>query len=270
MVDLHIHCDCSHDSREKLDNICRNAVQKGFTAIAISDHADMGPCYVFDTYERFVKRKAEIDAIRVKYADRLAVFEGIEMAEYLYDVSEAERLLSITDYDVVLGSVHCVAFDGQVRAYSQMDFSAMPPDKIHAFLKQYFTKIREMILKTDIDVLCHLTCPLRYINGKYGREISLESHETDIKELFSLVIQKGIALEVNTSGCGAQMSDTMPSIYLLKLYREMGGTAITLGSDAHTAERVGIGFEHVRTLLKEIGFAHALFFQKRTAHSLPL
>lgn len=270
MVDLHIHSNCSHDSRETIEHICLKAIEKGYTAVTISDHADMGPCDIPDTFERFSRRKEEIAAAREKFGDKISVLEGIEMAEYLYDVPLAERLLSLSRYDVVLGSVHCVPFDGCSLAYSAMDFSEMPLEKIHAFLTLYFSKIKEMILKTDIDVLCHLTCPLRYINGKYGREVDVSEHMDAIKEIFSLLIEKEIALEVNTSGTTQKECDAMPSFPLLALYRSMGGRLLTLGSDAHIAERVGVGFEEVRIRLKALGFTECRAFRERKAYSLPL
>ncbi len=270
MVDLHIHCNCSHDSKESIENICLCAIQKGLSAVAISDHGDIGPCYAPGTYENFLRRRNEIAAARLRFQGRLSVLEGIELAEYFYDIPMAEKLLAISAYDVILGSVHYVPFKGTRLAYSALDFSAMSCEEIHSFLKMYFDKLKELILRNDIDVLCHLTCPLRYINGKYHRDISIDAHREDIEEIFSLLISKGIALEVNTSGSLAHVLDTMPSRDLLALYRKMGGDAITLGSDAHAAERIAIGFDEAKAVLKELGFSKYLVFEKRKAKALLL
>lgn len=45
---------------------------------------------------------------------------------------------------------------------------------------------------------------------------------------------------------GMLMEETMPDLPILELYRELGGSIITVGSDAHTPDRVGYGFEQVR------------------------
>lgn len=270
MFDLHIHSHCSHDSRETVENICRCAYEKGLKGVMISDHADMGPCDIPDTYERFCRRADEIQRARALFGDRLAIREGIEMAEYLYDPTLAERLLLITEYDAVLGSVHFVPYDGTSIAYSAIRFDEKSDAWIHGFLELYFEKIKEMIQKTDIDILSHLTCPLRYINGKYGKGISMDAHLPAVREIFSLILSRDIALEVNTSGLDYGASGLMPPLSLLSLYREMGGTRITLGSDAHVASRVGIGFEEVKKHLRDMGFTSCLNYRKREARSIAL
>lgn len=270
MFDLHIHSCCSHDSRETVENICRHAIEKGLTGVMISDHADMGPCDIPDTYERFCHRADEIRKARKMFGDRLAIREGIEMAEYLYDPALAERLLLITEYDAILGSVHFVPYDGTAVAYSTIPFDEKSEAWIHGFLELYFEKIKEMIQKTDIDILSHLTCPLRYINGKYGRGVSLDAHLPAIREILSLIIARSIALEVNTSGLDYGASGLMPPVSILSLYRDMGGKLVTLGSDAHAASRLAFGFEEAKKHLRAMGFTSYLTYQKREARSIAL
>ena len=45
------------------------------------------------------------------------------------------------------------------------------------------------------DVLTHLTCPLRYINGKYNRGIDISIFNREIEEILQEIIKKEIALE---------------------------------------------------------------------------
>ena len=54
----------------------------------------------------------------------------------------------------------------------------------------------------------------------------------------------------------------MPSRYFLKLYYDMGGRIITLGSDAHEPKRIADHFEEVKEILKEIGFNEIYTFEK--------
>ncbi len=270
MFDLHIHCSCSHDSRESIDTICRLAIEKGLKGIAISDHADMGPCCLPDTYERFARRAEELCRAQNTYGDCLSVGAGIEMAEYLYDIPLAERLLTLTEYDVILGSVHYVPYDNIATAYSAIDFSEKTDAWIHGFLALYFEKIGEMLANVDIDVLTHLTCPLRYINGKYHRGITLKEHMSAIEAILTLALSRGVALEVNTSGCDGGIENVMPTADILSLYRTLGGTRVTLGSDAHIASRVGIGFDGAKRLLRSLGFDSFLTFQRRKPTAIAL
>ena len=55
----------------------------------------------------------------------------------------------------------------------------------------------------------------------------------------------------------------LPGLYFLKIYREMGGEIITIGSDAHVEDRVGLGVDYAVGLLKEAGFKAISSFEKR-------
>ena len=65
----------------------------------------------------------------------------------------------------------------------------------------------------DFDILAHLTCPLRYIKGKYGIEVDITVFEEKISEILTLIIKREIALEVNTSSFDL-LNDFMPSLTL--------------------------------------------------------
>ena len=120
-----------------------------------------------------------------------------------------------------------------------------------------------MIEKTDFDVLSHLTCPLRYINGKYGRNIEIRHFEKEILGIFDQIIRKDIPLEINTSGIGSFYSQYMPDVSLIRTYKNMGGKLITLASDAHVPQNVGNAFPVTRSVLQDIGFDGYCVFRKR-------
>ena len=57
-----------------------------------------------------------------------------------------------------------------------------------------------------------------------------------LEEIFSLMIPRGIGLELNTN----RGNDPLPSANILRLYRQMGGEIVTIGSDAHVPEHIGL------------------------------
>ncbi|MFR3493271.1 MAG: hypothetical protein ACLTTJ_05255 [Blautia sp.] len=59
------------------------------------------------------------------------------------------------------------------------------------------------------------------------------------------IINRGKGIEINTACMGGILEDTMPGLPILKLYKELGGSIITVGSDSHRPERVGYGFDEV-------------------------
>ncbi len=262
--DFHIHTDNSLDGRQTVDDACRAAIEKGLTGIAITDHADINFFEKDDTINRFKKLLSDIEKARGKYGDKLEILKGIEVAEYLTNPDGGEKTLALADYDVILGSVHTVLTTGINDSYSRVDFSKMPESRIVSFVDLYFDRMLEMICKTDFDILTHLTCPLRYINGKYKRDIEVRIYEDKIRRVFKEIIDRGIALEVNTSGYASDVPYFMPERDVLTLYYEMGGRRVSIGSDAHISNNVAIGFDKALELIKEVGFDSCVVYKQRT------
>ncbi len=268
--DLHMHSNNSLDGGQSVDDACRAAIEKGLTGIAITDHVDV---WFFDrenTVQRFINCMADVNAAREKYGDKLKIFMGIEMAEYLYDPERSERVLAAADYDVVLGSVHSVKYEGIDDSYSRIDFSVMPVERIIGFLDEYFDRMLDMIRNTDFDILTHLSCPLRYINGKYNRGVDIRLFEEKIRNVLKEIINRGISLEINTSGCATEAPYFMPEKDILTLYFKMGGRRISIGSDAHVSKNVGVGFDNALNMIKAIGFDHYVIYKNRTPISVDI
>ena len=53
----------------------------------------------------------------------------------------------------------------------------------------------------------------------------------------------------------------MPSRQLLSLYRELGGTILTIGSDSHKPEHLGAYIPETKALLKELGYRQFCTFE---------
>ena len=114
-----------------------------------------------------------------------------------------------------------------------------------------------------------MTCPLRYIAGKYGIKVDLSVFDGKITEILKEIIKKCIALEVNTSSYSS-LNDSMPCKDILKKYFDMGGYLITLGSDAHIAENASYCFDKAMETLKEIGFKNIYYYKNRIAHQISI
>ncbi|WP_423784330.1 hypothetical protein [Faecalibaculum rodentium] len=75
-----------------------------------------------------------------------------------------------------------------------------------------------------------------------------------ITEILKVVIADGKGIELNTSSVRYGLSDTQPSRDILRLYRELGGQIITLGSDSHRPDHLGAHIASSMELLKELGY----------------
>ena len=261
LFDCHTHTHFSHDSSCEPHDSLEKARSCGLAGLAFTDHCDNEFCETEDV-KTPIFRSADC-AHMLSAGTDVEVLAGVEIGEGLWHLQNADELIAARDFDIVLGSVHAVRYKDKTMPYSGIDFSLFSPTEITEFLSVYFADMLEMIQKTDFDVLSHLTCPLRYICGKYGFSIDLAAHTAVIDIILSEIIRRGIALEVNTSCLDSDYDALMPNADILKRYRQLGGYLITVGSDAHKAERVAYGFEKTREILRELGFRNIFHYRKR-------
>ena len=261
--DLHMHTTNS-DGRNTPDEMCRAAAEMGVAGIAITDHADMNFFELRNTPQRIRQSISDIQRLKEEYRDRLTVLCGVELGEYLYAPEKAKQILSLTDYDVILCSVHLVPKARWPMPYNRIPFDVDGTDEeLTDYLRLYFDLLSETVDAFDFDVLAHITCPVRYMTFKHKRKTNVMEHEGKIREILRKVIDRGIALEYNTGGY-QQLED------VFAMYRSMGGTRITLGSDAHAPVRIAGGFAQAAQQLRSLGFDHCCYYQNRMAHSVPL
>ena len=129
--------------------------------------------------------------------------------------------------------------------------------------REYFQSTLETVKKVQcFQSLGHLDYIVRY---GYTREKDYSYHKYAdiIDEILKELIRKEIALEINTGGLKCGLGFTNPHPDILKRYRELGGTMVTVGSDAHRPEHVGYGFELLTQILTEAGFHYITQFSDR-------
>ena len=76
------------------------------------------------------------------------------------------------------------------------------------------------------------------------------------------LVRRDIALELNTSGWHYGLGQPHPHGDILKRYYEKGGRLITIGSDAHSTDRVAKYFDKAEELLKSVGFKEYCIIRK--------
>ncbi len=274
--DSHTHTSNSLDSSQDIEGSCLFAIENGISGLTVSDHADIYTYESSRSYERIKSSVEEAGKMREKYAGRLKIFKSVELGDMYADRKGAEQLRKICDYDVLLGSVHAVPYKNITDYYSLVDFGkeAFPKEKLLGFLGEYFSLVLDMIEKDDFDVVCHLTCPMRYICQKYGRDdMELTPFFDQIEEILKAIIKRDLALEVNVSsfqGGNDKNGFLMPNEEILKRYRLFGGSKITLGSDAHVASNIARRFDEAAEILTGIGFKKYCYFESRKPVYVPL
>ena len=83
-----------------------------------------------------------------------------------------------------------------------------------------------------------------------------------ITEILKTVIADNKGIEINTSSYRYGIDDLTPSRDILKLYKELGGRILTIGSDSHKKEHLGAFIDKTKDELKSLGFKEFCTFDQ--------
>lgn len=244
------------------------AIERGMETVSITDHVEMDWFYGHPRKYDQTAYMSYADAVKAKkdYEGKIEVLVGIELGEPCYNLTETERLLKMHDYDIVVGSLHNLkGWDD----FSQINYAKGGFD-IYEMLRQYYQDMTVMAEWGGMDTLAHIIYPMRYLVGKYGIQVDKSKVQKYVDELFDVLAQKDIALEINTSGLRQTIGTTMPDIDWIKRFKELGGKHVTVGSDSHTTKDMGAGIERGFEIAKECGFDNVLIFRKRQPVEIPI
>lgn len=261
IADMHTHSESSHDSVCRIEDMRASQLERGTRIFAVTDHLDTASFMDYDVFTPISRACERVDSLNAKHKDSL-ILKGVEISEGFWYPEQCKKALELEDYDVVIGSVHLVRYKELTYAYSKIDFSQLDTDTVHGYLDAYFDDVITMLETVDFDILAHLTCPMRYIIGKYGVEVDTSLYCDKIDRILTMTLEKGISLEVNTSSY-LPLGTCMPDEDILRRYYAMGGRLMTLGSDAHIAEHASGNFDRALALVKEVGFDGIYIYQKR-------
>ena len=143
-----------------------------------------------------------------------------------------------------------------------MEFG-MTRDNVAQFRKDLQRRPFDFVLGSIhfVDGLAHLTYIGKTAAHPAPRPVPYEEHREIIDEILRVLAAKGKGLELNTSGldrCGG----FLPTEDYFRRFKELGGEIVTVGSDAHTASRVGQYSKEACELLKGI-FGYVCTFEER-------
>ena len=260
LIDYHLHSQFSCDSHTNMDEICQAAIQTGLTEIAFTDHMDYNYPHQYENhYIHDLDNYLEtIERYRTRYAGQLTIRSGIEIGLEQHRLDDYRALLKRYHFDFIIGSVHEI----NGMAVSQKAFFQGKTKR--EVCRQSYSNLLDCIRRfDDFDVIGHLDyckryCPFPYEPGDHLLAMDL------ITELLSELIRRGKGLEVNTSGYRHCSAMCLPHFDILRHYRQLGGTRITIGSDSHRAQYVGFRSRETTDVLKALGFRHISTFQNRT------
>jgi histidinol-phosphatase (PHP family) len=193
---------------------------------------------------------------------------GVELGQATSEPGVTKALVTDKRLDIVLASVHELA---GYEDFAFIDYDKYSDDALHALVGEYFAELERLCRFGQFDILAHLTYTLRYMVGKAGRQVNMDIFEENIRVIFDLLIKNGKGIEINSSGLRQKTyGKTFPDYRWVKLYRDMGGTILTVGSDSHVPVDVGTGIAEAVEIAKAAGFDCLTYFEEREPHFIAI
>ena len=254
MFDYHMHSMVSFDGKEKPEDMVRAAEEMGLKEICFTDHIDFDSraekqIMTFDTNDY----NAAYDHLT---SQKVKVRRGLEYGMVADRPELMGQALARRPFDFVIGSVHFV--DGYDIYF--------PPYWEGKTMEQAERRYLEEILACvqnhdDFDVLGHLTYITKAWNNPTNRPVEYALYTELVDEIFRQLIRKDKGIEVNTSGM-ARSGVYLPSREYVQRFHDLGGKIVTVGSDAHTADRVGEYCGDAARMVADI-FGYVCTFENR-------
>lgn len=277
-----------------MEECCRRAVDAGIPAVAFTEHVDFTVWSGGDAgadaglglpYRGHIEPLdiegylACVERCRSMFPE-LRIRTGIEAGEAHLFAGSLAGVLAAAPFERVLGSVHAIphgagqvgsadvagevgsadvagqvgsadvagqvgSADGDRLVYVDMLYEH---DTAATVVRRYFAELLRLIEgSAAFEVLAHVDFPRRswpaYTAGPY-READFED---EYRAVFRALAGSGRVLEVNTR-------TPLPAPDVLRWWRAEGGGAVSFGSDAHQAYRVGARFDAAVGIAEAAGF----------------
>ena len=257
LADYHTHSSCSPDAHFPMEEMARAGVRAGLRELCFTDHVE-----TVETDE--IRTGAGWDELQSCFARAgqavpdIQLRLGMELGGASLDTAAADAIMdNAPPLDFIIGSVH--ALSNRYDRKSLYYFRCRSESEARLAIADYLSEAEKLARWGRFDVLGHLTLPLRYLNENQGMHMTFDGFEEQVAEIFRLLIAGGRGIEVNTN----RGNTPLPDARWLRLYRELGGEIVTIGSDAHSPEYVGCAVAQTQALLKDCGFTHFCTFQNR-------
>ena len=265
--DYHVHTYYSDDSVHPMEEVIKDGIRKGLTEICFTDHVDYGIKIDWDWGQEIEYRHGEPLAnvdypkyyeeylqLKEKYKDQITLKLGLEFGIQMHTIPLFEKLFARYPFDFIILSVHQV----EDKEFWTQDFQAGRTQQ--EYNERYYQELLDLTNNFhNYSVLGHMDLIVRYDQqGVYP----FEKIKPMIEQILKQVIADGKGIEVNTSHVRYKLSDTTPSQDILKLYKELGGKIITIGSDSHKEEHLGAYIDEAKAMLKDLGFTHYCTFEQ--------
>lgn len=277
-IDLHNHTPrCNHASGTPALYLAR-ARELGIDVYGFACHAPMAfdekyrmkldelESYIAEIralqkqYEASDSAQKEQGAQKDKSAQKMQVLCGLEVdfIDGREDLIEPGVLSA--DLDYLVGSVHFLGewgFDNPefIGEYAKRDMRACWEDYLNAIQKMAESGLFQIVGHMDLLKI-------------FGNKMS-DSLTPRLDAALESIARAKMSIEINSAGLRKQVQEIYPSKAILQKAFALG-IPITFGSDAHSLEQVGYGYDECVALAKSVGYTHCNIYEKKRAISVAI
>lgn len=255
IFDSHSHTKFSSDSEMAAEEAIAIAEKLGI-GLAFTEHYDYD--YLENLNYKNMDFRFDAKEYWQKYeslrSEKLSL--GVEIGLVDDTSKENKEFIAQAPFDMVIGSIHNI---DRWDLYYPNFYEGK--DKNAAF-NQYLSVMAQLIEKNPyIDVLGHIDYISRYAPFA-NKELNFVEFQSAIEKVLKNAIENEVVMELNTRRLGdINVLKALAPTY--KLYAELGGRYITLGSDAHVKENIGMNFKAAQDFANELGLTVVTFRERK-------
>jgi histidinol-phosphatase (PHP family) len=236
-----------------MEQYIQKAIKLGIDIYGFSDHApmDFEPEYRMSLGQ---SKQYENDILKLKYRykDQIDIRLAYEV-DYMRDSKYMEKDILEANVDYLIGSVHFLddwGFDNPafLKTYEKKD--------IDQIWEEYFDTVTSMVKTGYFDIVGHLDLikVFKYLPTKNIIDISYDC--------LRAIKDSNMSIEINSAGIRKPINEVYPSRVLLEQAYKLN-IPITFGSDAHSVDQVGFGYEEALLLAKQIGYKQCAVYKNK-------
>lgn len=247
--DSHVHTFLCQHATGSMEEYITAALNKGIETLIFLEHLEENISYPQRTWlteSDFSYYFEEGKRLQEKYQDRLTIKMGVEIGFNPHEIDTLRDKIKKYPWEHIGLSYHYYPSDsGHLNVVSRRNrnIDALAAIGAERVITDYFSGIIQGITRLKCDSICHLDAVMRH----YPKLRFTPSHFEQIDRILTLLKEKRIALEINTSGFAIR-NEPYPGKTILKKAMERNIPLIA-GSDAHHPDQVGRYFDRLPDFL---------------------
>jgi histidinol phosphate phosphatase HisJ family len=266
LCDYHVHTNFSDDSEYIMENVIIDAIKMGISEVCFTDHVDYGikvdweqddkikhvgntPIYNVN-YPLYFN---EIERLQNKYYNEIKIKKGLEFGMQMHTIQSFQKIFNLYPMDFIILSIHQISD----KEFWTNEFQKGKTER--EYYDKYYQEMYDIVQNYhDYSVIGHMDLIRRYDDKD---AFPFSNNKDMIINILKYIIKDGKGIEINTSSHRYKLDDLTPSYEILKIYKELGGKIITIGSDSHAHEDLGAYIKETMLELKKIGFKYYCTFE---------